>query len=224
MVKYCWGLLLTVAVLSCKKKDNTVTNTVDKLRASLSTSAIAYDNAAANAWINITATEYNNLLVVLTGAARYATPEIYMNTSSSGGWSPDYTVGGSDNAPKVPASSYIIAWSVRTGNGISSSLNSKLKVSASQKASYTDYGGALPAIGNIAINTRVYFILKTPAVTTPSSPCYTAVYNALTFFLGNNTSAGAGPEYYTGGDSAAPATSFASDSYSQVISTPTKQW
>ena len=153
----------------------------------LSTSIAAYDAATVNSWVNITAAEYANLLTVVSGAAKYATPEIYMNTSSSGGWSPVYTIGGSDNVAKVPASSYIIAWSVRTGNGIASSLGSKLKVSASRNSGYTDYGNPLPDIGNIAVNTRVYFVLKTPFMITPPTPSYTAFYNALDIFLGNNT-------------------------------------
>jgi hypothetical protein len=196
----------------------------DKIRMALSTSIAAYDAATVNSWVNITAAEYANLLTVVSGAAKYATPEIYMNTSSSGGWSPDYTIGGSDNVAKVPASSYIIAWSVRTGNGIASSLGSKLKVSASRNSGYTDYGNPLPAIGNIAVNTRVYFVLKTPFMITPPTPSYTALYNALTFFLGNNTFSSSGPEYYGGGDVSSISLSFTSDSYSQVISTPTRQW
>lgn len=197
---------------------------VDKIRMSLSSSIAAYDAAAVNSWVNITAAEYNNLLIGVNGAAKYATPEIYMNTSSSGGWSPNYTIGGSNNASKVPASNYIIAWSVRTGNGISSSLDSKLKVSASQNTGYNDYGNSLPYIGDIAVNTRVYFVLKTPNIITPATPSYTAVYNALTFFLGNNTFSSSGPEYYAGGNASDISLSFTSDSYSQVISTQTRQW
>ena len=196
----------------------------DKIRMSLSTSVAAYDAATVNSWVNISAAEYDNLGKIVSGAAKYATPEIYMNTSSSGGWSPDYTAGGSDNVAKVPASNYIIAWSVRTGNGISSSLGSKLKVSASRNSGYTDYGNPLPDIGNIEVNTRVYFVLKTPFMITPPTPSYTGVYNALTFFLGNNTFSSSGPEYYGNGDTPDLTLSFSSDSYSQVISTPMRQW
>jgi hypothetical protein len=196
----------------------------DKIRMSLSTSLAAYDAAAVNGWVNVTASEYENILKVVNGSTKYATPEIYMGTSSSGGWSPDYTIGGSDNVAKIPASNYIIAWSVRTGNGISSSLGSKLKVSASRNSGYTDYGNPLPDIGNIEVNTRVYFVIKTPYVITPATPSYTAVYNALTFFLGNNTFGTSGPEYYGSGDATDLTLSFGSDSYSQVIATPTRQW
>jgi hypothetical protein len=196
----------------------------DKIRLALSTSKAAYDAAAVNSWVNVTAAEYNNLLTVVSGSAKYAAPEIYMNTSASGGWSPNYTIGGSNNDIKVPASSYIIAWPVRTGNGIASSLGSKLKISATQSSGYTDYGGPLPNIGSIAVNTRVYFVLKAPYMITSAIPSYTAVYNALTFFLGNTTNAGSGPELYNSGDSPTLPNSFSADSFSQVISTNTRQW
>ncbi len=196
----------------------------DRIKLSLSTSLAAYDAAVANTWVNVTAAEYANLLTVVNGSSKYATPEIYMNTSASNGWTTNYTIGGSNNAAKLPASSYIIAWSVRTGIAASNSLGSKLKVSASQNTGYIDYGGALPTMGSIAANTRVYFVLKTPAAITPAAPSYTAVYNAVTHFLGNNATPGSGPEYYILGDGGNPATAINSDSYSQIISTQIRQW
>jgi hypothetical protein len=196
----------------------------DKISQALSSSLASYQAAAVNSWVNVSAAEYSNLLTVISGTARYGMSEPYMGTSSSGGWSPDYTIGGNNNGVKVPASNYIIAWSVRTGNGISSSLGSKLKVSASQTTGYTDYGNALPDVGNIAVNTRVFFVLKTPYQLTPASASYLAMYNALTFFLGNNTVAGSGPENYGSGDTPNITLSFPADSYSQVIATPLRQW
>ncbi len=194
----------------------------DKIRISLSTSIAAYDAASVNNWVNVTAAEYNNLLAIVNGAAKYAAPDIYMNTASTSGWASNYTVGGNNNFTKVPASSFIIAWSVRTGSGsTSTSLNSKLKVSASQFSGYTDYGNPLPSIGTIAVNTRVYFVIKTPYIITPASLCYTAVYSASSQFLGLN---GSGPEYFVTGDNPNPSNSYFTDSYSQIISTQTKQW
>jgi len=142
----------------------------DKIRLSLSTGITAYDAAIVNSWVNVTAAEYNNLLTVINGAARYATPEIYMNTAANAGWSPNFTVGGSENAAKVPASSYIIGWSIRTGTGVSTSSNSTLKFSSSQTAGYVDYGNPLPNVSNILTNTRIYFILKTPIPLSPQRP------------------------------------------------------
>jgi hypothetical protein len=198
--------------------------TVDKIRLAIVTSLTRYDAAVANSWVNITAAEYNNLLIVVNGSARYGVPEIVMATETENGWSADYTVGGNKNAVLIPSSGYIIAWAVRTGAGISSSIDSKLKVSTSQNTGYVDYGNPLPAIGNIAANSRVYFVMKTPETPTAASPSYTAVYNAGIHFLGNRTSAGAGPEHYKPGDSPTLETLFGSDSFSQTICTQIKQW
>ncbi len=196
----------------------------DKIRMSLSASIAAYDAAAVNSWINVTGAEYNNLLNIVSGSAKYGLPEVFMNTSPASGWAQNVTVGGNNNAAKVPASSYIIAWSVRTGSITTSSLNSKLKVSASQQSGYTDYGSPLPNIGDIPSDSREYFVLKTPYIITPALPSYTAVYNAESNFLGSNNNAGSGPEYYVFGDAPNPSILFSSDSFSQVISTQTRQW
>jgi hypothetical protein len=228
MSKYYLLLLVMITMLSCSKTTTQPPampkDTVDMIRAALTTSMASYDAAVSDGWVNVTAAEYDSLVTRLTGAGKYGAPEIYMNTSSTGGWSPDYCIGGNKNFAKIPASSYIVGWSVRTGNGISSSLNSKLKVSASQSTGYTDYGNPLPYLGNIAVDTRVFFVLKTPSAKTSASSNYTAVYNASVFFLGNHSDASSGPENYASGDNANLTLSFPADSYSQVISTATKQW
>ncbi|MDB5201409.1 MAG: Protein of unknown function precursor [Ferruginibacter sp.] len=201
-----------------------VINVTDKIRAALITSVQAYDAAPVNSWVTVTGAEYVNLLTVVSGTARYATPEIYMNTTASGGWTNNYTVGGSLNSLKIPASSYIIAWSVRVGAGASNALGSKLKLSLLQNSGYTDFGSSLPNTGTINANTRVYFVMKSPNLLSPDGNSFTAVYNAQTYFLGNNVAGGAGPEYFQPGDGGSPGTSYSSDSYSQVIATSTRQW
>ena len=190
---------------------------VDKIRMALSTSIAAYDATPANSWVSVTAAEYNNLLTTVTGAARYAATEARMNSSALalGG---NITVGGNGAITKVPSSSYIIAWSVRTGSGGNAS-GSKLKISSQQQTGYADYGNALPAT-DIAPNTRIYFVMKAPFIFTPAAPCYTAVYN-FDGLLGVSTG---GTEYYTLGDSPTISTSQSYSSHSQVISTTTKQW
>ena len=173
----------------------------DKIRASLSTSVAAYDAAAANSWVNVTATEYNNLITVVSGAAKYGASDGLMTTSTTNGWDVNYTAGGNTAYAKVPASNFIIAWSVRTGLTSTAATGSKLKVSTVQNAGYTDYGNPLPNIGSIAANTRVYFVLKAPAYPVPAAPSYTAVYNNTVYFLGNTTTGG--PESYAAGDMSA---------------------
>jgi hypothetical protein len=217
-------LLGATVVFSCKKKDSDDGPQVDKIQASLGASKAGYDNAAANSWVKVTETEYNNLLVIISGSVKYGAPELFMNTTATNGWSADYTVGGNSNIARIPASNYVIGWSVRTGTSSSSSAGSKLKVSGSQTSGYVDYGGPLPDMGSIAGNTRVYFVLKNPIAKTPAAPAYIAMYNATAYFLGNIGGPSHGPEYYKSGDSNVPATAFQTDSYSQVISTGTKQW
>jgi hypothetical protein len=214
---------VTIAVSSCKKKDSDGPQE-DKIRASLGVSKTAYDNATANNWVSVTETEYNNLLVIVSGSAKYGAPEIFMNTTPATGWSASYTIAGNNNVAKVPASNYIIGWSVKTANSSSTAAGSKLKVSTTQTSGYIDYGGPLPSTGTLAATTRVYFVLKNPGNKTPAAPAYTGVYNGSNYFLANINGASHGPEYYKSGDSDVPATAFPSDSYSQVISTGTKQW
>jgi hypothetical protein len=233
MKKYFLGVFMAFLFLGCSKKDDTPAPpppppppppSVDKIRGSLNASAAAYDLAAANSWVQVTDLEYNNMLTVVTGSAKYGIPEIFMNTSTSGGWSPDYTIGGNGNWTNLPPASWVVGWSVKTGNGISSSEGSKLKVGTSKTDGYVDYGTALPSIGDIGVNTRVYFVLKKPAAATGSTVGYLAIYNHLTFFLGNVTSSGSGPELYAAGDSPVLSLSFASDSFLQVISTTDKPY
>ena len=198
---------------------------IDNVRPALSTSITAYDNAAENSWVSVTQAEYNNLLTTVSGSAKYGSSESYMLTTPNNQWTGGYMVGGNPNPAKVPPSNYIIAWSVKTGVSASSALNSKLKVSASQTSGYADYGSALPDIGTIPANTRVFFVLKKPLVVTPASPAFTAVYNVTSGFLGATSGAGYGPEYFQGSDvSFFNSGSGAFDAYSQVICTGVRQW
>jgi hypothetical protein len=211
---YCWlrGTWLPMATVLSG----------DKIRESLTTSIPAYDAAAVNTWVNVTATEYNNLLTKVVGALRYAASETHMNTTPTSWWWGNYTVATNTNAPKVPASHYIIAWSVRTGSNISTAVNSKLKISTQQNSGYTVYGSTLPNTGNIPAMTRMYYIMKRPEILTPLTPCFTAVYAASDYFLG--VKGGGGSEYFSSGDNTSPSSPVANESYSQVIATPLRQW
>ena len=197
---------------------------IDKIRLAISTSLVVYDAAATNTWINITAAEYENLITAVSGSAKYAASEGRMDLSPDYGWSNNSTIGGSNEALKVPASNYIIAWSVRTGGSSASSTSGcKLKISSSQTTGYIDYGPSLPNISNIATNTRLYFVLKKPTTGTSNVPSYTAVFNG-TLSLGNSVSILAVAEYFEAGDGPNLSSTVGADSYSQVISTPTMQW
>jgi len=195
----------------------------DKLRRTLSTSAAAYDTAADNSWVMITEAEYNNLPSVINGASKYAATDSFMNLPSIIGWNQLYTVGGNASVSLIPPSSYIIAWSVRTGvNFGSSSHHSKIKVSSSQLAGYTDYGLSMPDYV-VNADTRYYFMLKKPGSPTGGLPSYTAVYAFHAKFLGGRPVTPA-RDYFTPGESATLNISYESQSAVQFICTPTKQW
>jgi hypothetical protein len=222
MKKYILTLLIIAIILGCSKDNKEATN---KIREALSTSLSNYDNADENNWVQITESEYNNIMDVVIGTSKQGASDVKMNSSTTNGWQADYTIGGNNDIAKIPTSSYIIALSVRTSieSTPSSSEGSKLKVSASQKADYEDYGSELPDIGNINPNTRVYFALKNPNSTTPSAPSYIAFYNAVLNFLGYN-GINEAEEFYILGDNPNPNNSFLASSNLQIISTETKQW
>jgi hypothetical protein len=195
----------------------------DKLRRSLTTSTLAYDTAIDNSWVMITEAEYNNLLITVGGAAKYAANDSFMNLSATNGWNQLYTVGGNASVSLIPPSSYIIAWSVRTGLPFpSTSLNSKVKVSSSQLTGYTDYGLPMPGY-DLTTDTRYYFILKKPSASTPAVPCYTAIFTFMAKFLGNRPVA-PGRDYFAVGDSPTLTNSYTSQSSAQFICTQAKQW
>ena len=195
----------------------------DKLRRSLSSSLQAYDTSADNTWVMITEAEYNNLLVTVSGAGKYAANDSFMNLSSTSGWNQLYTVGGNASVPLIPPSSYIIAWSIRTGSNFNTNgEHSKVKVSSSQLTGYSDYGLGL---GNYALtmDTRYHFILKNPVASTGPLPSYTAVYAFHSRFLGSRPLT-PGRDYFTPGESATLNNAYNSQSAMQFICTQSKQW
>ena len=202
---------------------STINREQDNLRRSLSTSVDAYDNAVDNSWVMVTEAEYDNLLSVVNGADKYAANDSFMNLPSVFGWNQLYTVGGNASVSLIPPSSYVIAWSVRTGvNFNSSSQNSKIKVSSSQLTDYTDYGPSLPDYPLIP-DTRYYFILKKPLNKTGILPSYTAVYAFHAKFLGGRPVT-PGRDYFTPNNSPTLNYNYQSQSASQLICTQTRQW
>lgn len=214
-------LVLFIVISSCKKDSEKDKKPIDLVRSALTTSGIAYDNAIPDSWIKITAEEYNNLLTVVTQAVTSGATEPFMNMLPDNGWGMRVTTGGDAIVARVPASSYIIAWSIKTGILPSSSTGSKLKVSALQKSGYANYGTPLPDIGSIPANTRVYFVIKQPSTLTPPSPSYTAVYNFSEYFLGTLPG---NPQYTANDDSNILGPSYAFSSFYQVISTIKKPY
>ena len=210
---YCW----------MGDKWSPLNHSEDKLRWALGTSMQAYDTAAENTWIMITEIEYNNLLAIISGAAKYAANDSFMNLPSEIAWNQIYTVGGNTSVSQIPPSSYIIAWSVRSGaNFAGRSQFARVKVSASQLSGYTDYGPGLPDYPT-SMNTRYYFLLKRPKNPTGAAPSYTAVYTHHAKFLGGRI-ATSGMDYFTPSNNETLNYQSNNQSAVQFICTQTKQW
>ena len=193
------------------------------------TSCTSYDLAGNNTWIEITASEYNSILQNVGGAVPYGASSVSMANSVTNSWSGGYTItqNFSQQLP-LPASSYPIALSVRTGIGIPLTMAGiKLKVSpTSQTSGYTDFPTTVtPNVsGSIALNTVYYFVLKKPnAKTADTGPSNLAVYTPETHQIGINDNAGI--SYYGSGDVSSPNNGiFNMVQLFQVIATPVRQW
>ncbi|MBC7848462.1 MAG: hypothetical protein H7Y31_01940 [Chitinophagaceae bacterium] len=195
----------------------------DNIRAALTTNIVAYDAAALNSWVSVTAAEYANVLNTVSGSSRYGMPEILMSTSSTGGWAVNNTVGGNINASTLPPASYIVAWAIRTGTLNSSALGTKLKIGLTATSGYASYANPLTSTTTIGADSRLYFVLKAPFAVTPNSPGYLGVYTGVANYIGR-VSGGGASEFFTVGDLPDPATPSATGALIQVIATQTRQW
>lgn len=211
------------------------TYSADGLRTALAaagcTSCAAYDAAASGSWVNVTGAEYT-ALQSLSGSGAYGVSSANMATTPSTNWSPDYTVTQQfANTTQVPASSYVYAFSVRSGSTAPSTIaGMKLKLSnTSQTSGYATYptvSAATPGLasGSPAATTLYYFVLKTPSVTSaPGAASNMAIYIAQARQVGGLPTTGT--HYYAIGDVAAPATTFSNSMLLfQVLATPNLQW
>jgi hypothetical protein len=211
---YCWHRNAWV-LLRMQVQDN--------IRAALTTNLVAYDAAAVNSWVSVTAAEYTNVLNTVSGSSRYGMPEILMTTTATGDWANGNTVGGNINASTLPPSSFIVAWAIRTGTQNSTSVGTKLKIGVTATTGYENYANALTSTTTIGANSRVYFVLKAPYSITPASPGYLGVYTGVTSYIGR-VSGGGASEFYTVGDLPNLTTPSATGTLIQVIATQTRQW
>ena len=132
-------------------------------------SCAAYDAAAVNNWIQVTAAEFaaaaSTANIVGTGkrgsndAALATTP-----TNSSTGTNTYFV------APvlPIPASSYVIGFATTTGPSTGTVTTAKVKIQTTNNTltgTYQDYGSTLPITTHVA-NTTYYFIIKRPTVAT----------------------------------------------------------
>ena len=169
--------------LTCAKSGTV--GIVDYLRVALNaagcSSCSAYDAAAANTWLQITAAEYaqiNNYVPINISAGS----EILMNAGTLGGANganvclagvvtSDYTT--------LPANNYVVAFSFVT-NGSGTNTSSYLKFSTSIASGWSTGGPTFP-ISGASSGIRYYYIMKTPSAVINS---FNASYIIL--YTGNN--------------------------------------
>ena len=219
----------------------TLSNTVgideggDAIRGQLTTRGAAYDAAAVNQWISISAAEYNNLASNVSGAVRKgASDTVLANnhntiTTMTGG---TYTslASGLLTSDQIPPSNYIFAYRLKTsGLETTTMTNCQVKFNAtSANGTYTALGNALPVPYTSAIPddyTNYYYVLKRPTVRTSSTGnTFIAIYdpnrnigvptsqNTAFYFVSTNTNNFTNASY-TNGTVA-----------HQVLCTPTKSW
>lgn len=190
------------------------------------TSCAAYDAAAANAWISITATEYARVALI-NGAGKYVASDAFMSGTPSN----SYTGAASATQAiplqsKVPANEFIVAFSVK--NGPSGSTNSsmsgiKLKISGtSQSSGYSDVGAAVTGPTGLGAAVQSYWVRKRPTTTVGTASVWVGYSQIASGQVGistsssTNFSAANDVNTITGSQNFAP--------FIQVLSTPTKQW
>ena len=202
-------------------------STGDALRAALGaggcTSCTAYDAAAADTWVNITAAEYaqiDNFNTVNIAAANETT--MIGPKGAGGGWG-SYTVSNAGvNSSTLPVNNYVIAFSAMSNANTADNL-SYIKYSTSATTGFS-VGGPKLQLGSTASNgTRVYNIMKKPSlVINSSAPTYMAMYMGNTAWIAVFTTSGGA--YYGSGDSNTVPNSDTGFPLYQIKGTATKKW
>ena len=201
----------------------------DALRAALAaagcTSCTAYDAAAADTWVNISAAEYaqiDNFMPVNVAGVIESVMTMPSGGIDGGGWS---FVVQSPNAALLPANNYVVAFSVVTASA-NTSNDVLLKYSPNANTGFTT-GGPTVKLTAAGANTRVYNIMKRPsAVVNAAASSYVAIFtgaggNWLTFVSPAGSS-----RYYASGDVSNLSANNATNGIEQyqVKGTATRKW
>lgn len=196
----------------------------DGIRASLSTNVLAYDGAISNAWVQITATEYANLLMYVANSAKYGAIDAEMFTSTNA--PTGYTVTESQNQSKLPAANYPIAMSITCSNTASNWSGFKLKLSpgATAQTGYADVpsGSSLPSV-NVGAGVQTYYVIKKPTTITASSS-FIGCYQGASGTIGFKSTAGTQVYYQSGDVNTLTGPAAFGNMNLQLIGTPNKQW
>jgi hypothetical protein len=203
----------------------------DVLRGALSgngcASCAAYDAAADNTWVSVTAADYA-ALQNLSDAAVYGAPALTGSFSATNSANETVSQNVVNQGP-VPAGAYPYALAVRTGSATPSTMAGlKLKLSTTATNSgYADWPAAGTAVPNaptpLATNTTYYYVLKRPSVAT-SAAAYLALYGAQASQYGIAIGTG-GTAYSSSGDAGTLGiTRNGFTAAFQVLATPTRLW
>ena len=155
-------------------------NLGDQLRVALiaggCTSCTAYDAAAANTWVPITAAEYaqiDNYMPVDIAACN----DDVMNTPTTSNQSAGYTwLSFGPDISLLPANNYVVAFSTINADG-AESHNGYIKYSTSLFSGFS-MGGPILNVSVSAPGTKIYFLMKKPsAVINATTDSYVAFYS-----------------------------------------------
>jgi hypothetical protein len=192
------------------------------------TSCSAYDAAAVNAWVHISANEYAQVALI-AGSNRYVANDTYMNGTPQTGFFDNGTgvslTMSTSGQTQVAANNFIVAFSIKTGpfsGAISNNLKLKSSIT-SISSGYSDVGTFVTAPSSSTSNTRYYWVRKRPTTTVGTSAAFIGCYHR-----GGSSMVGllnVGACHSNSGDvNAFPATTTTHTPFIQVIGTPTKQW
>lgn len=212
----------------------------DAIRGRLTSSAVAYDAAAVDTWIQITNAEF----LLLQSSANIAsantclTSNTLMNTNCTSYLTPELMVslGGNPAANfigLVPANNYIYAFRFRNGNSAGQGNGIvRFNGTSASTSVFTALGtsggvaGRLPTQSSAAANIISSFVLKRPTAKTTTAPTYVTLYAPVFGYIGGHSGAG---NRYVGSTNTADMSNSGAGADTilpcyQVLATPTKSW
>ena len=162
--------------------NNTYSNSVgideggDAIRGSIAiagnTSGAAYDAAAPDNWVKITAAEYDQMAITVNSSYKAGTSDTALNAMSSSNAPFGYQAGAyillkadETTVKTIPANHYVFAVKLKQS---SISMNESILLSTGQTGTISFYGlNALPNSGTSG--GYVYYVLKRPSGATPAT-------------------------------------------------------
>ena len=143
-------------------------NVIDQIIASLTTSLSAYNAAAADDWVQITAAEYTSLQTNISGTTKAGMSDAYMAAANGSGLTATDQSAivcntATTNTPAIGANRYLYGFSVKYGNNptVASDARVYTNTNTSSVTGFNQVGSILPTlstnIGGFAIS---YYVRK----------------------------------------------------------------